>query len=285
MSLAMKLGIFAKTFLRPTVQECFDAVVALGLRTVQFNFACAGLPTLPDELSAAKVDQIRQAAEARQISIEAVSGTYNMIHPNRRVRSAELRRLSVAAWGCNRLGGSLLTLCTGTRDPNNMWQHHADNASPAAWKDLLAAMHDAVRFADEFNVNLGIEPEPGNVVDSPFKARRLLDEFKSPRLKIVIDPANLLRPPDIPRQRDVLDQAFALLESDIGLAHAKELGSDGQAGDVAIGNGVIDWGHYLSLLNQVKFSGPVVMHGFTESASKSSVGFLQTVAKKAQILL
>ncbi len=37
----MRLGIFAKTFTRPTVEEVFDAVRAHGLRCVQFNLSCA----------------------------------------------------------------------------------------------------------------------------------------------------------------------------------------------------------------------------------------------------
>ncbi len=43
----MRLGIFAKTFVRPTLGETLDAVKAHGLDCVQFNMACAGLPPMP----------------------------------------------------------------------------------------------------------------------------------------------------------------------------------------------------------------------------------------------
>ena len=46
----MHLGIFAKTFPRPTLEETLDAVADHGLTHVQFNMSCMGLPTLPDEL-------------------------------------------------------------------------------------------------------------------------------------------------------------------------------------------------------------------------------------------
>ena len=46
----MHLGIFAKTFPRPTLEETLDAVVDHGLAHVQFNMSCAGLPTLPETL-------------------------------------------------------------------------------------------------------------------------------------------------------------------------------------------------------------------------------------------
>ncbi len=46
----MRLGIFAKTFSRPTVEGVFDAVKEYALSCVQFNMACAGQPTLPDDI-------------------------------------------------------------------------------------------------------------------------------------------------------------------------------------------------------------------------------------------
>jgi hypothetical protein len=83
----MRLGIFAKTFARPTVEDVFDAVRAHGLRCVQFNLSCAGVPSLPDEIAPSLITRIRQAAQSRDIEMAAVSGTYNMIHPDQEVNS------------------------------------------------------------------------------------------------------------------------------------------------------------------------------------------------------
>ena len=40
----MELGIFAKTFRRSDGHATLEAVRALGIGCVQFNFECAGLP-------------------------------------------------------------------------------------------------------------------------------------------------------------------------------------------------------------------------------------------------
>ena len=62
----MRLGIFAKTFARPTLEETLDAVAGHGLACVQFNMACAGLPTLPEEiepeLAIGSADAMRRGA-------------------------------------------------------------------------------------------------------------------------------------------------------------------------------------------------------------------------------
>lgn len=269
----MDLGIFAKTFVRPTLGETLDAVVSHGLRWVQFNFACAGLPSMPERIDCA--DAIRRELAARKISMAAVSGTFNMIHPDPTVRCEGLKRLRTLAAACGELGAPVITLCTGTRDPENMWRRHPGNAEPSAWRDLLASMLEAVRIADDHGVTMAFEPEVANVIDTAAKGRRLLDETGSPRLKVVIDAANLFHAGQLPRMREILDEAFELLGRDIILAHAKDLSRDGEAGHEAAGTGRLDYDHYLARLKASGFRGPLILHGLAEDQVDQSVAFLR----------
>ena len=231
----MQIGIFARTFTRPTLGELFDAIAGHGIQSVQFNFSCVGLPTLPEEIDTKLTEQISRELHKRKLNLGAVSGTFNMIHPDARERQDGLRRLAVLAAACATLGAPVITLCTGTRDPVNMWRRHPENDSPEAWDDLLASMSKAASIADANEVMLGIEPEPGNVVSSARKGRRLLDELKSPRVKIVMDAANLFQPDNLSQMRQVLDEAFELLGGDLIIAHAKDVKMEGSLRHVAAG--------------------------------------------------
>src|SRR6266851_2756955 len=207
----MEIGIFAKTFYCKTLDATLDAVRAHGLKFVQFNMTCVGLPTLPEAIHGGLRERIRRAFAVRGLRMAAVSGTFNMIHPDLAKRQDGLRRLAVLAGACREMGTSIITLCTGTRDPDDMWRRHPDNDSLEAWSDLVASMRDAVRIAQECEVTLAFEPEVANVVDSAKKGRQLLDEIGSPGLKVVMDAANLFHAGELVRMRDVLDEAFALL--------------------------------------------------------------------------
>jgi sugar phosphate isomerase/epimerase len=270
----MQPGIFAKTFVRPAVEDVLDAVAALGLRAAQFNFSCAGLPTLPEAIAPETIERIRQAAEARGISLPAVSGTFNLIHPDPGHRRDGLRRLTVLLPAAKSLGAGLVTLCAGTRDPDDMWRHHPDNASPDAWRDLRASLDTALAAAERHGLTLGVEPETGNVLDSARAARRLLDEIRSPRLKLILDPANLLTSPEPGRMKKILEEAFDLLGADLGLAHAKELPRDGQGALTAVGDGALDWDFYLRGLRRSGYRGPIILHGFDEPVAARSARFL-----------
>lgn len=271
----MRIGIFAKTFIRPTLEETLDAVKLYGLGCVQFNMVCAGLPSMPDRINVEHCDAICREMSSRDIKMAAVSGTFNMIHPDIQSRLTGLRRLRELASVCKRLGTSVITLCTGTRDPENMWRRHPENDSPQAWKDLIASMSEALQIAEEHDVTLGFEPEVSNAVDSARKGRHLLDEMQSPHLKVVMDAANIFHTGELPRMREILDEAFDILAEDIVIAHAKDLSRDGEAGDVAAGRGVLDYDYYLSLLHKTGFDGPLILHGLTEAEVQESVDFLR----------
>lgn len=270
----MRLGIFARTFARPSLEGVLDAVAGHGLKETQFNMSVAGLPSMPDEIDPALADRVREAAAGRDVRLAAVSGTFNMAHPDEEVRRDGLRRLGVISGSCGRLGTPVITLCTGTRDRENMWRRHPDNGTPEAWRDLLATMQVALETAEEHGVTLAFEPEINNVVDSAQRGRRLLDEMRSPRLKVVMDAANLFDAEDPARRLDhseeVLYEAFELLGDDIVIAHAKDVRASGEF--VAAGKGDLDYDLYLKHL--AGYHGPLILHGLGEEEVEESVAFL-----------
>ncbi len=273
----MRVGIFAKTFYRPSLEEVLDAVVGHGIHEAQFNMSVAGLPSMPEEIAPALADRVREAAAERNVALAAVSGTFNMAHPEERVRREGLRRLGVISNSCGRLGTSTITLCTGTRDPENMWRRHPENGTPEAWRDMLATMQEALETAEECGVTLAFEPETGNVVDSAQKGRRLLDEMRSPHLKVVMDAANLFDAEDparrLSRSEWIIAEAFELLGDDIVIAHAKDVRASGEF--VAAGTGDLDYDLYLDHLAEAGYHGPLIIHGLGEEEVEGSVAFIR----------
>jgi len=268
----MKLGIFAKTFDGADPSRVLPAVAAAGFAAAQYNMACSGFSAMPDIIPKDAARAVSVAATAAGVAIVAVSGTYNMIHPDLAMRARGHERLAVLAAAAAGLSTRLVTLCTGTRDPVDQWRNHLDNHTPEAWRDLLAAMETAVGIADRHDVELGIEPELANVVNSAKQARRLLDEIGSPRLKIVLDPANLFETASIASQRDTVSAAVDLLADRIVMGHAKDRTATGAF--TAAGTGILDYPHYLSCLKRAGFNGPLVTHGLAAAEAEGVAKFL-----------
>ena len=168
------------------------------------------------------------------------------------------------------------SLCTGSRDPDDMWRAHPDNASPAAWRDSVEQIAAALAVAERHDVVLAFEPEHNNVVSDAAAGRRLLDELKSDHLRVVVDAANLIPPGELDRQHDTLREAFALLGDALVLAHAKDVRKDGTV--VAAGSGGLDYGLYVALLRDAGFDGPLVLHGLAEEDVPAALAFLRSRA-------
>ncbi len=275
----MRLGIFAKTFDGTDPATVLGAVGDAGFSASQYNMACSGLASMPDEISDEQVRSIGEAAAKTGVEIVAVSGTYNMIHPDVSVRQVGHRRLEELARHCAGMSTGLITLCTGTRDPVDQWRAHPDNDLPDAWRDLLEAMETGLEIAERYDINLGIEPELANVINSAEKAHRLITELGSPRLKIVIDPANLFEVATLEEQRSTVSAAIDLLADRIVMAHAKDRNPDGSF--ATAGKGVLDYPHYLGRLKAVGFDGSLVTHGLSATEAAGVATFLQDILSGA----
>ena len=140
---------------------------------------------------------------------------------------------------------------------------------------MIAAVHQATQIAEEYKVTLAFEPAVSNVVDSAIKSRRLIDEIGSAYLKVCIDGANIFHHGELPRMREILDEAFVLLSGDIAMAHAKDLDHDGDAGHLAAGTGLLDYDQYLSLLNKLDVDLPLILHGLNEEQVDDCIAFLR----------
>ena len=274
----MKLGIFAKTFSRPTIQELFQSIAGYGINSVQFNLSCAGLEPLPKNVPSRLARRIAGSANLAKVELSAISGTFNMGHPDPVDRRGNLIKFEVLCEVAARLHIPVITLCTGTRDPVNMWKWHPENDSKEAWDDMVQSIESALIAAEKNNLILAFEPESENIVNSATRARKLLNELRHPRLRIVIDPANLISQGC--NQKEVIDEAFALLGDSMVIAHAKDRNSDFQA--CAAGKGVLDFEYYLRCTKQSGFTGPLVMHGLDEIDVAFSSEFLRQTLTNPQ---
>jgi sugar phosphate isomerase/epimerase len=262
------LGIFARTFRRETAAQVALAVQQAGFGLVQLNLSSFGLPTIPSDEVLAGLDLpgIRGVFADHGITIWGVSLTYNMIDPDagRRARATAQARAFIGR--IPELGAQVATLCTGTRDPADIWSGHPDNARDSAWRDLRASLAELLPGARTAGLRLGIEPERANVISSAGAARRLLDELggDAALVGIVLDPANLVQPATANQQRDILTGAFTDLADEIVALHAKDVVESGYA---AAGAGVLDYELIFRLRAALPRPVPVIVQDATEADS------------------
>jgi sugar phosphate isomerase/epimerase len=271
----MTPAVFARTYAAKYPGELFARIRADGFSAVQFNLSCAGLASLPAELPAGIGASIATGAHEAGVAICALSGTYNMAHPNAEHRRRDRVGFANVMRAARDMNVSLVTLCTGSRDAANMWQAHPENSSREAWHALREELDFALSIAHEFNLVLGIEPEPGNVIANAALARQILDEVNSARLGIVLDAANLLPPEAQAWQHEIVAQAADLLGGSLFLVHAKDIDANGVV--VPAGKGAVDLPSFVARMKTAGYDGPLVGHNFEEADAPGVAAYLSSI--------
>lgn len=278
------LGIFARTFPRSSADEVAAAVAAAGFGLTQLNLSAFGRSALPPPAAHDRLDfgAIRRAFDDRGVRIWGLSASYNMVHPDLAVRGAQTEGAIALIGRAAGLGATAVTLCTGTRDPDNMWRRHPGNDEPQAWRDLRATLDQLLPAAAAARVRLGIEPEPGNVVCDAARARRLLDELHGDAALtgIVLDPANLVTVATAARQADILRAAAGLLGDSVICVHAKDVVASGYA---AAGTGLLDYGMVFGLLSGLPAAAPLIIQDAAEADVARVRDFLRASARVAAL--
>jgi sugar phosphate isomerase/epimerase len=259
----MRVGIFAKTFNRSSLPGILDAVKESGFSSIQFNMACAGLPSMPEFIPEDLPLQIAAAVSERGLTMAALSGTFNMIHPDESIRQQGLQSLQQLIRYAGEMNTSVITLCTGSYNTKDMWCFHPDNNSREAWSALCQTMEKALEMAETSNVVLAIEPERANVVNTTKEAKQLISEMGSKHLKVVFDPANLFEVAEQKEIEKLISEGLRLLSEHIVIAHAKDRRPDGSF--TTAGLGVLPYAFFLKSLKETGFDGDIITHGLSET--------------------
>ena len=268
--------------------ELFCKTREYGFDLMQFNYTSVGLEEMPLIIADSLNREIAAGAAKNRIGIAAVSGTFNMAHPDIAVRQDGVKRFKQIASSCRALGCDLVSLCTGSRNMESMWRPHPDNETPEAWKDMASVMEQLVLIAEKFSINLGIETEASNIINTPQKAKKIIDEINSPRLKIIMDAANLFRHGMAKKEnvKKVMAEAFDILGPYIALAHGKDILDLGppevSQPDVSLsdkspsgqnqqpregiaftcaGKGIIDFAFFMNELEKIGYKNGLILHG------------------------
>ena len=273
----MKIGIFSRVFPDESARCALAHAAEAGYSSVHYNMSSSGLESMPQTISSKDCDAITKAAEDYKLNIVGISGTYNMAHPDKSIRIKGTKRIEIIGIAAQRIGIPLISLCTGTRDTNNQWKYHQDNATPAAWSDFVETLQQVILIADQLDVNLGIEPEQANIINSADTAKQLIDEMKSSRIKIILDPANLFEETSLSNQRHIIDKFFDLLGNHIVMIHAKDRYPNGKSAPA--GDGIIDFRHCLFRAKLSEFNGPIIAHDLPASKAPKAAQYLHRLVK------
>ena len=199
---------------------------------------------------ALEVEALRAAREVlEEFGLPCVAlGCYlNPLEPqNADYMGNDLSRWQFLAEHREILGATQFVTWSGGHSPG--WnEEDEENQGPDALDILDDAVWDILGPLDDFQGSIAFEPYFKHILYAPEPFGEFLDTIASPRVSVVMDPPNFLRPGDIDNLPAVMDSAFDHLGMHVGLAHFKD-GAARDDGGIAYpraGQGVMDYGAFL----------------------------------------
>ena len=237
-----RLAVGIATFGFPSVTnaELATELAAAGLRTVQLFLSQKDSAfwkyNSRADLSPLTAERCRAIAEtyrAADLHIHSLGVYTNLIHPDEAERRANLAYFR-AMMGVGRHMGvrTFITEAGHWENPKAPEPHVPLHFQDAVWPQVVATLRELAAMAGEFNAKILLEPFYRGFLASAKRVRLLLEELNSPRIRALLDPANLIEVND-------LDEMFQQLGPWIDCLHAKDRKLHTDVG-VAAGAGSLD---------------------------------------------
>lgn len=207
-----------------------------------------------NDLSDLSPDRCKEIADTYRsvgISIHSMGVYTNLIHPDEAERKANLAYFE----DMMKVGGHMGVRCFITEAGH----YHAEGPAPPVhhyfqeevWKTTVATAKQLAKIADGYNATVLVEPFFQSFFASAKRTRLFLEEVDSPRIRALLDPANLLELND-------LEEMFDQLEPWIDCLHAKDRKLHVRRG-VPAGQGDLDYPKFVKLVAARTPKAPLIL--------------------------
>ena len=203
-------------------------------------------------LTAARCREIAAAYRDAGLDIHSIGVYTNLIHPD----AAEIRANLAYFEAMMEIGGHM-----GVRTFINEAGHYHDAKSPApsvplefqdeVWPRMVATGMQLAELAAKHEAKVLLEPFYRGFLASAKRLRLFVEAVNSPRVRVLLDPANLIELND-------LDEMFQQLAPWVDCLHAKDRKLHTDRG-VAAGKGDLDYKRFVTLALKHTPAAPLVL--------------------------
>lgn len=236
----MKLGIMQQYYGQRPIKEIASAIKKDGFRCVQLSLVDENGAIPTQQLGAEDGSRFRNAFEAAEVEICALSGYTNLVDTNEARRKKRLARFHAILKSSHHYGSNIVATETGSMNPESEWAvYHTEEA----FDRLHEILAESVKIARDYGTIIALEGYVKNVLDTPEKTLRLIEEFGSDVLGVVMDPNNYIFPSQADDIDGQLHHIFNLIGKYTKIAHAKDytVKPDGDLDTPRAGTGILNY--------------------------------------------
>jgi len=278
----LTIGVATTEFRTYTNAQLAKELAAEGVDTIQLfltqtdsNYWKYNFRNDVSDLTADRCREIADAYRNAGISIHSIGVYTNLIHPD-----PEERKKNLSYFEAMMKIGAYMKVNTFITEAGHF--HDAKKPAPTVeyhlqegiWKQMLATAQELAALAEQYKATVLFEPFYRHFFCSAKRTRVFLEEVGSPRLRALLDPANLLEMND-------LEEMFDQLTPYIDCLHAKDRKLHVDRG-VPAGQGDLDYTKFVKLAAELTPDAPLFLEYVGPDTYKAALEHLRKTIKQAQ---
>lgn len=280
--LSLTLGIATTGFTDRTNAELAAELKAAGIRTAQFFLTQKDSKywryNNRSDLSTLKPEKLREIAEtyrAAGITLHSIGVYPNLIHPDPEERKQTLAFFGEMMKVGQQMGVRRFVTESGHYHPTEPIKGGNFDLRADVWKAMIATGKELAALAESYDATVLFEASCRSFLASAKRTRLFLEEIGSPRLRSLLDAANLLEFND-------LEEMFDQLGPRIDCFHAKDYKLHAEHG-VAPGLGDVDYVKYVRLAAQRRPGVPMIIEYVGSKNYQQALAHLRNALREAGV--
>ena len=186
--------------------------------------------TLADPRGARRADlmRVRDTLHDRGLWVAQVVPRHEvLVHPEEERRAQGIRSLQAACTCAQWLDAAAVYVRPGSLNPAGPWTPHPDNTRLKTLNRLVDSLRQSAQAAEDVGIPLALEGGAVSPLDTPERARDILESVDSPGLRFNADPVNFVRSlDDLYNTTSLIHRLFDLCGPYVVSAHAKDISVD-----------------------------------------------------------
>ena len=242
----MKLGLATNGFNNLTNDEMAQLAADAKLDCVQLfftqkdsNYWKYNRPVDVSAVTEAECHRIEKAYRSRGLEIQALGVYANLIEPDEAEREKNFRYFADMMRIAQTMNVRMLLSECGSVIVPGKGRDLSASLDERTWPRLVEITRRLIPLAEKHNVTIAIESYFQDLLGSATAVRYFMEEINHPRVRALLDPANLL-------PHNTVEEMFNALAPYIVALHAKDRKLHVTQG-VAAGKGDVDYRKYIAL--------------------------------------
>lgn len=227
-------------------------------------------------LTAARCREITEPYLDAGIKIHSIGVYTNLIHPDESERKANLAYFEAMMEIGGHMGvRTFITEAGHYHDPKAPAPPIALEFQDAVWTQMVATGRQLGEMAAKYDAKVLMEPSHWSFFTSAKRLRTYLEAVQSPRIRALLDAANIIEVND-------LDEMFRQLTPWIDCIHAKDRKLHVQRG-VAAGKGDLDYKQFVTLAAQQTPHAPMILEYVGPNDYRAALAHLRGAMQAAGV--